>query len=58
MPEDIKKFLSANRHDEHYEFWVVALNTGLRRGEMAGLKWEKVDFKNKLIHVARVRDRN
>lgn len=58
MPEDIKKFLSANRHDDLYELWVVALNTGMRRGELAGLKWDKVDFKNKLIHVARVRDRS
>ena len=29
----------------------------MRRGELAGFKWEKVDFKSKLIHVARVRDR-
>ena len=58
MPEDVTKFLTVNRHDELYELWVVALNTGMRRGELAGLKWDKVDFQNKLIHVARVRDRS
>jgi integrase len=58
MPEDVVKFLTANRHEDLYELWVVALNTGMRRGELAGLKWDKVDFKNKLILVARVRDRS
>ena len=57
MPEQVKQFLTANRHDDLYELWVVALNTGMRRGELAGLQWDKVDFQNKLIHVARVRDR-
>jgi integrase len=27
--------------------------TGLRRGEMIGLKWEDVDFKNLILHVRR-----
>lgn len=58
MPEEVNQFLSANRDCELYELWAVALNTGMRRGELAGLKWDKVDFRNKLIHVARVRDRS
>lgn len=58
MPDEVQKFLSVNRRDELYGLWIVALNTGLRRGELAGLKWDKVDFHNKLIHVARIRDRN
>jgi len=32
---------------------VVAAVTGLRRGELVGLKWEDVDFNNKCIHVRR-----
>ena len=27
--------------------------TGMRRGEVAGLRWEDIDFDNKLIHVSR-----
>jgi integrase len=27
--------------------------TGLRRGELIGLQWEDVDFKNFLVHVRR-----
>ncbi len=32
---------------------VLAAATGLRRGEMVGLKWEDVDFSEGLIHIRR-----
>lgn len=32
-------------------FAFFLLYTGLRRGELLALKWEDIDFKNKLIHV-------
>jgi len=39
---------------------LVALHTGMRLGELSSLKWEYVDFKNKIIKVntTRVRVRN
>lgn len=30
---------------------IVALNTGMRRGEIFDLKWKNVDFRNRLIRV-------
>ena len=42
---------------EFYEDYIfklaldIALETGLRRGEMCGLTWKDVDFKNKCIHI-------
>lgn len=34
-------------------FAYFMLYSGLRRGELLALKWEDIDFKNKLIHVNR-----
>ncbi|HEY3042301.1 MAG TPA: tyrosine-type recombinase/integrase [Pyrinomonadaceae bacterium] len=31
---------------------VVALHTGMRQGEILGLKWENVDFEQRTIYVA------
>lgn len=37
---------------KHYHYGIlVALYTGLRIGELLALKWNNVDFKNKLIHI-------
>lgn len=32
---------------------VIMLNTGVRRGELLGLKWCDVDFEEKVIHIER-----
>lgn len=32
---------------------VIMLNTGVRRGELLGLKWRDIDFKEKIIHIER-----
>ena len=36
---------------------LLAMETGLRIGEIAGLKWGDIDFKNKTLHVNRTRHR-
>ena len=56
--EEIEKFLEANRNDPHYWLFVTAMNTGMRRGELAGLLWDRVDFDKGFIHITRLRDRN
>lgn len=39
--------------NKYRDFFVFILYTGLRRGEVAGLKWSDIDFKNREIHVSR-----
>lgn len=56
--EEIEKFLAANKFDPHYWLFVTAMNTGMRRGELAGLLWDRVDFAKGFIHITRLRDRN
>ncbi len=35
----------------HGNLIILAVMTGLRRGELLGLKWENIDFKNGMLHV-------
>ena len=34
-------------------FFTVALDTGLRRGELIGLRWEDIDLLQRILHVRR-----
>jgi integrase len=56
--EEIEKFLTANKEDPNYWLFVVAMNSGMRRGELAGLCWDRVDFETGYIQITRLRDRN
>jgi integrase len=50
-PADALKFLEANQKDWLYALYDLALNTGMRQGELLGLHWEDVDFEEGTIHV-------
>lgn len=50
--EDIATFLVAvGETCIYYNLFVVAIETGMRIGELAGLQWKNVDFKNRVLHV-------
>ena len=53
--DEIRRFLNAAREEgEHFfTFYAVAIFTGLRAGEVAGLEWPDVDFERRLITVHR-----
>ena len=42
--EESVQFLAAVKDDRLYAAWVLAVVCGLRRGELAGLRWSKVDL--------------
>ncbi len=50
---EIDQFLRATIREVRYPLWVTALNTGMRRGELAGLKWDRVSFQRQQIEVTR-----
>jgi integrase len=51
-PVEVKRFLDVCPSRWRL-FFTVALDTGLRRGELIGLRWEDVDLLERIIHVRR-----
>lgn len=52
--DEIKKLLEACRCSDNpqlYPFVVVALNTGMRLGELTALEWKDIDFKRGILRV-------
>ena len=47
------RFLERARYTTNYPQYLFILNTGVRTGEMIGLKWEDLDFENNIIHIRR-----
>ena len=43
-PQQARTFLGAVDGDRFYALWVLLLTTGMRRGELAGLRWCDVDL--------------
>lgn len=52
-PEDAAKFMDAISGHRMATFFKVAFSTGMRRGELCGLKWEDVDPAARTIRVRR-----
>lgn len=50
-PEQSQRLLDAISGTRAYLFCLVALQTGMRRGEICGLMWSDIDFRNRIIHV-------
>lgn len=50
---EVHKLFEAGEACTHswYEIWVVAILTGMRNGELHALRWNRVDFVNRLITV-------
>lgn len=53
--DEAKRFLDAMAEDRLIALWTVALHTGLRRGELAGLRWTDIDLKSATLTVAQQR---
>ena len=52
-PQESQTLLERVENHRAKTFLLTALHTGMRRGEILALKWEDVDFDNKVIHVRR-----
>jgi integrase len=53
--DDARRFLNAVAEDRLVGLWTLALHTGLRRGELAGLRWGDLDLDAGTLTVAQQR---
>lgn len=49
--KETEMFLEEAEKTFYYNLFIVALETGMRVGELAGLQWEDIDFRKKVVHV-------
>jgi integrase len=51
--EQLRAFLAGIADSRYGPLFLVAAFTGLRRGELCGLRWQDVDLDRKVLHVRR-----
>lgn len=51
--DQAKAFLKVASEDRFWALYVLALSTGLRRGELLGLRWEDLDLEREVLRVRR-----
>ncbi len=52
-PEQVKILLEAAKGTNLYALYLLAITTGMRQGELLGLKWEDVDLRTGVLQVRR-----
>ena len=52
--KQLERFMEAIKADEHWhDFFYLEITTGLRRGELCGLRWEDFDAANGTLKICR-----
>ena len=54
-PEQLRAFLQYVRADRLFVVWMLFATTGMRRGEVAGLRWNDVDLQAGQVKVVKPR---
>lgn len=51
--DEQKKFLEVAEKNSNYNQFAFILQTGLRTGELIGLKWSDIDWEKRVMHIQR-----
>lgn len=54
-PEQLRSFLDSVRSDRLFGAWLMAATTGMRRGELLGLRWSDLDLEAGTLSVRQIR---
>lgn len=49
--EEARLFMAASDDSIHGPIWSLALSSGMRKGELLGLRWGDVDFERGVLHI-------
>ncbi len=52
-PNQVSKFLLYSKESRYFALYFLAITTGMRLGELLGLKWADIDWSAKTIHIQR-----
>ena len=52
-PAEIGRFLARAKKEGYYELFLLELSTGMRRGEILGLKWNDLNLTDGSLRIAR-----
>jgi integrase len=47
----LRRFLAESARDGYHPYWLLAATTGMRRGEVLGLRWQDVDMARSTLTV-------
>ena len=51
--DGVRKLITLVSDTDDAAFWLVAVTTGMRAGELAGLQWDDLDLGHGVLHVRR-----
>lgn len=51
--DEQNSFLDVAKDNVNYSHFLFILQTGVRSSELRGLRWEDIDFSNRIIHIRR-----
>lgn len=54
--EQVEYFMKHSKKHRFYTAYLIALLTGMRKGEIVGLRWKDIDFEEKIIYIRQIYD--
>jgi integrase len=52
-PDQVTRFLAESQSDRLYPLYILAIESGMREGELFALEWSDIDFPSKSVQVKR-----
>src|SRR5581483_5059878 len=57
-PDEVRKFLAAAKSDRYYSLFLAAITTGMRQGELLGLRWQDLDLESGIATILQTLSRS